>query len=188
MKCLTLFALMLTFALPAVSHAALTDQVPPNDPAWHDADMIQKAGIIIGNPAGLGTVTGRRAFTRRYFAGAVAQLMQQAESDPAQAALISASPSALAALSALVTEFTPELVSMKQNVAQYKFTLSALAAEAGHPLVDHPFSDVPADHWAASAVETLRRAGIVAGYPAGTYRTATGTYPAASGDPPQRGR
>ncbi len=28
------------------------------------------------------------------------------------------------------------------------------------------FPDVPADHWAARSVETLRRAGIVKGYPA----------------------
>ena len=28
------------------------------------------------------------------------------------------------------------------------------------------FPDVPADHWAAQSVETLRRAGIVKGYPA----------------------
>lgn len=29
-----------------------------------------------------------------------------------------------------------------------------------------PFSDVPKDHWAAAAVETLRQRGIVVGYPA----------------------
>ena len=28
-----------------------------------------------------------------------------------------------------------------------------------------PFRDVPPDHWAARAVETLRQAGIVRGYP-----------------------
>ena len=33
------------------------------------------------------------------------------------------------------------------------------------------FRDVPPDHWAARAVETLRRAGIVRGYPGGTNRT-----------------
>ncbi len=30
-----------------------------------------------------------------------------------------------------------------------------------------PFSDVPKNHWAAAAVETLRQRGIVTGYPAG---------------------
>lgn len=32
-----------------------------------------------------------------------------------------------------------------------------------------PFSDVPRDHWAFEAVEKLRKAGIVQGYPDGTY-------------------
>jgi hypothetical protein len=32
-----------------------------------------------------------------------------------------------------------------------------------------PFADVPTDHWAYSSVETLRNAGIVIGYPDGTY-------------------
>ena len=34
------------------------------------------------------------------------------------------------------------------------------------PVAGGPFSDVPKDHWAAAAVETLRRRGIVKGYPA----------------------
>jgi hypothetical protein len=32
-----------------------------------------------------------------------------------------------------------------------------------------PFADVPTDHWAYQSVETLRSAGIVIGYPDGTY-------------------
>lgn len=35
------------------------------------------------------------------------------------------------------------------------------------PARDMPFPDVPRDHWAFQAVETLRKAGIVHGYPAG---------------------
>jgi len=34
------------------------------------------------------------------------------------------------------------------------------------PADSRPFSDVPKDHWAAAAVETLRQRGIVVGYPA----------------------
>ncbi len=33
------------------------------------------------------------------------------------------------------------------------------------PAGSRPFSDVPKDHWAAAAVETLRQRGIVVGYP-----------------------
>ena len=32
-----------------------------------------------------------------------------------------------------------------------------------------PFADVPADHWAYQSVDTLQKAGIVIGYPDGTY-------------------
>ena len=33
------------------------------------------------------------------------------------------------------------------------------------PVTGGPFPDVPKDHWAAVAVETLRQRGIVVGYP-----------------------
>ncbi len=33
------------------------------------------------------------------------------------------------------------------------------------PVTGGPFPDVPKDHWAAAAVETLRQRGIVVGYP-----------------------
>lgn len=37
------------------------------------------------------------------------------------------------------------------------------------PAASGPFADVPADHWAYQAVDTLQKAGIVIGYPDGTY-------------------
>ena len=40
------------------------------------------------------------------------------------------------------------------------------------PQTAGPFRDVPPNHWAAQAVETLRKAGIVQGYPSGTDRAA----------------
>ncbi len=45
----------------------------------------------------------------------------------------------------------------------------------GLPTVSHaqaasgPFADVPTDHWAYQSVDTLQKAGIVIGYPDGTY-------------------
>jgi len=45
----------------------------------------------------------------------------------------------------------------------------------GLPAVSHaqaasgPFADVPTDHWAYQSVDTLQKAGIVIGYPDGTY-------------------
>ncbi len=51
----------------------------------------------------------------------------------------------------------------------------ASMAFLGLPAVSHaqaasgPFADVPTDHWAYQAVDTLQKAGIVIGYPDGTY-------------------
>lgn len=155
MKPILTLALVLSLAVPTFTQAAPSDRVLANDPAWHNADVIQKAGIVLG---------GRRAFTRRDIADATARLMREAANVPAIANQLTASPPALAALNALVAEFAPELTAAGQSVPQYKSTLAALAP--GHPLVGRPFPDVPKDHWAASAVETLRRRGIVKGYPA----------------------
>lgn len=43
------------------------------------------------------------------------------------------------------------------------------APTAQTPLAAAPFTDVPRNHWAFEAVEKLRLAGIVQGYPDGTY-------------------
>ena len=42
---------------------------------------------------------------------------------------------------------------------------SAPKPKALRPVTGGPFPDVPKDHWAAAAVETLRQRGIVVGYP-----------------------
>jgi len=46
---------------------------------------------------------------------------------------------------------------------------NAQAAAGTTSAASGPFQDVPADHWAYSAVNTLQKAGIVIGYPDGTY-------------------
>ena len=52
---------------------------------------------------------------------------------------------------------------------------AASMAFIGLPAVSHaqaasgPFADVPTDHWAYQSVDTLQKAGIVIGYPDGTY-------------------
>lgn len=164
MKTALTLALLIAFILPGASHAAPLDFVPANDPGFQNADTLQKAGVVLGGPEG---TYSRRPPGRREFAAAIVKLMHHISSDHALENQLAASPPALAALNALVTEFTLELTAMKENAATYKSTLAALAAR--HPLIDHPFSDVPPDHWAA-AVETLRQRGIVVGYPAETYR------------------
>ena len=75
---------------------------------------------------------------------------------------------------------TPLLLStaLVASAAPHKATLArhpklavALPMPPPTPQATGGFPDVPPGHWAAQAVETLRRAGIVQGYPSGTYRT-----------------
>ena len=40
----------------------------------------------------------------------------------------------------------------------------------GTAMAANPFSDVPAGHWAYAAVAKLAAAGVVDGYPDGTYK------------------
>jgi hypothetical protein len=48
--------------------------------------------------------------------------------------------------------------------------LVALLALAVPALAQSPFSDVPMDHWAYQAVDTLTKAGLIEGYPDGTFK------------------
>lgn len=50
-------------------------------------------------------------------------------------------------------------------------TQAVSATPQGAGATVRPFSDVPPGHWAARAVETLHRAGIVQGYPTSAPRT-----------------
>ncbi len=53
------------------------------------------------------------------------------------------------------------------GISTQAFAQAAAPATTG--AASGPFADVPADHWAYSAVNTLQKAGIVIGYPDGTY-------------------
>jgi hypothetical protein len=46
----------------------------------------------------------------------------------------------------------------------------AVLALAVPALAQSPFSDVPMDHWAYQAVDTLTKAGLIEGYPDGTFK------------------
>lgn len=96
---------------------------------------------------------------------------------------------AAGALAALVKEFKPELILLHVDVQglQAKVKHLQVLADASqshrrritgqvqvlHRVVttDEPFSDVPPTHWAYQSVETLRKAGIMMGYPDNHFRT-----------------
>ncbi len=56
---------------------------------------------------------------------------------------------------------------MKKQLATAVFATLAMGAVA---FAANPFSDVPADHWAYQSVSELATAGIIDGYPDGTYK------------------
>jgi hypothetical protein len=78
-----------------------------------------------------------------------------------------------------------ELNTIKENNMKKYFSLAAgatlllgtamgmvvpaFAQNAAAPAAGGTFADVPTDHWAYTAVQTLQKAGIVIGYPDGTY-------------------
>lgn len=47
-------------------------------------------------------------------------------------------------------------------------TTAATPPAAPTAVHDGPFPDVPKNHWAYQSVETLRKAGVMRGYPSGT--------------------
>lgn len=58
---------------------------------------------------------------------------------------------------------------MKKNSLIASAALAAIALSALPAMAQAPFSDVPTDHWAYAAVDKLKNAGIVEGYPDKTY-------------------
>lgn len=58
---------------------------------------------------------------------------------------------------------------LKKGLALTLAVLLAWAAVVPASAADQPFPDVPRDHWAYEAVEALRQAGLIEGYPDGTF-------------------
>jgi hypothetical protein len=77
-------------------------------------------------------------------------------------------PEVVAALSRLVLRFGPELTRLGVRVDQLEISNAPLIAPKMAPRpalpVAPPFADVPQNHWAYDAVETLRKSGMIIGY------------------------
>lgn len=141
---------------------------------WQYTNTIQKVGIIVGMPddsfsGGLPYLTRlqmaqslARVFTKKPFRDVIDRLDQDMK--------------ALDAMRTLVLFYQPELALLGEDATDYERRLDDLNRRpVPLPLTAKPFPDVPANHWAASAVETLRRKGIVAGYPNTSYTLPEGT-------------
>jgi hypothetical protein len=62
-----------------------------------------------------------------------------------------------------------KMFAMCATVALLSGGAVAFTPTVAHAQASGPFADVPTDHWAYQAVTTLQNAGIVIGYPDGTY-------------------
>ena len=77
-------------------------------------------------------------------------------------------------LSLLLVCLSPCAAQTKNSPSRLPLSLRQTALHTSLPkpkalrpvVTGGPFPDVPKDHWAAAAVETLRQRGIVVGYPA----------------------
>jgi hypothetical protein len=62
-----------------------------------------------------------------------------------------------------------KILALCATVALFSGAAIVSTAEVAHAQASGPFADVPTDHWAYNAVDQLQKAGIVIGYPDGTY-------------------
>ena len=57
-----------------------------------------------------------------------------------------------------------------RRVALFVGAVVLLAVALGPALAQQPFADVPQDHWAYNAVNTLAEKGLLEGYPDGAFK------------------
>ena len=176
--------LLLCFA-PRMVYAQQTTgpfaNVPMTDQAYSDFQTIQDAGILLSRYPG-GTIGSRTSMSGYDFAVAIDRLWlllnrqtQTASADTAAfqhdaEATLQSHPLAQASLKRLVNEFQPELKGLGQDLPAIQTYLVALRPDLPPLPVSPPLPDVPKDHWAYQAVETLRKAGVVIGEGDGRFR------------------
>jgi hypothetical protein len=158
-------------------------RIPRNDPSYRHLGTLTDAELIHGysveiNMAGIktreawGTFSTSGYLTPYQDAVAVTQAYpwplpgsksnvsaEEATATRSRAeAVFRTQPETIKALLSLIGDFKPVLEKLSQDVPAMEARLTSLSAS--------PFPDVPKDHWAYQAVETVRQAGIIVGYPA----------------------
>lgn len=146
------------------------------DPSWHDTDVLQKEGIVLGYPEGTG---GRLPSTRLHAATFLVRLFSHLPFSPDVATRLQQNAKELPALTSLVRNFSPELKLLGADADVYQKQLKGIEKTVSVPnAIKHgtiitagtlPFADVPISHWAAASVESLRLHGIVVGYGNGKF-------------------
>ena len=173
MKKLLLSLGVLLCCLSAAHAQAEYPDVPFDDPAYADIELLVEPGILDNcyGPA------GPRAMTRYEFAVVIARLLSpvmesRATRDKKSADFLSPTlknSAVLAALKRLSEKFLPELTALGLDEQQVKNLFLPKHQSTPQKIpVAPPFSDVPKNHWAFNAVEKLRQGGILVGYPNGS--------------------
>lgn len=151
--------------------------IPANHQAYQDISTLGESGIFRPDPieqASANLLSGRRPLSRQKFIVDLSLFLSQmydtqAHLRPDIQARLLTSPSALSALQDLARQFQPELIALNGDADNLQAQLAELNHTVPHPLAAKPFPDVPANHWAGLAVDTLRRQSLIVGYPQGTF-------------------
>lgn len=170
MRSVWLLGVLLLVAVPCAAQKPF-DDVPRDHPAYECLfGWARDTGIYPYYPDG--TFGGKRAMTRFEFAVIIARLMPELEkreranwkTEPSSRPLTRQD---FACLRHSVAAFRPELDLLKIDLPGLfrdldRIEASYFASETRDPF----FRDVPRDHWAYDAVQTLAARGLMIGYPA----------------------
>lgn len=162
---------------PQQTTDSLFADVPRTDWVYMAKVYLQQAGVVFGSPDPFSV---NSPMTRLEWATDISELLpgMPTKLKPFHSASflgtgdrvqtieqnLNGNPKAILSLKSLVTRFTPELTLLGQNMSTVQEWLATLG-------IPPPFSDVPPTHWAYQSVETLRKAGIMIGYPDNHFRT-----------------
>jgi hypothetical protein len=136
--------------------------VPSDHWAYSVLDQLREKDLNVNADYGGNRSYGsRRALTRYEFAVATARMLERlATSEGEQKpGAEKATAFRINALRRLAEEFAPQMKTLGVSMSDVYVRLANR----------EPFTDVPANHWAASSVDKLRKAGIVIGFPGGDF-------------------
>jgi hypothetical protein len=151
--------------------------------------LAARTGLVMGYPDG--TFGGKRAMTRYEFGVITARVLPQLEAEmhtrheqrtghavAADGPPIVMTREDFTCYRRLVVEYRPVLERLETDVSEMLRDIDRLEREFLEPnktkvvLPERPyFRDVPRDHWAFGAVQTLAERGFVVGYPPPSHGT-----------------
>lgn len=147
---------------PLVTAGGAFDDIPVDAWPYEALNRVESVGVEPGYPAKQGSV---RAKTRAEFATVILQQLDRLNRlDGQLGGQARTNLELVFALQDLVTEFAPPLNRLGLDVPGTQAYLRSFIGPMARSM-SRNFSDVPYNHWAKAAVERVRKAGILIGYP-----------------------